>query len=180
MEVEIMKAIPRASRFKRVAFLVVTALVLSWIDKNFVGPALRAYLSVKDPVEAFRRFQWVMIGIGASLVPFAAYFALFAARIIRSRQFPYPGAKVWRDTRIVRDSRALVRGWTMAFCATLLFGLAGYAAYIPTMVAKKRRAQDIHTVLDLPLPPMCRDRPVKCSGLPELRTGSGRSVVPVA
>jgi hypothetical protein len=142
MEAEIVKGIPRASRFKLVAFLVVTVLVLSWIGKNFVGPALRAYLSVADPVEAYRRFQWVMIGIGAGLVPFATYFALFAARIIRSRQFPYPGAKVWRDTPIVRGTRALVRGWTIAFLAVLLLGLAGYAAYIPTMVAEKQKAPD--------------------------------------
>jgi hypothetical protein len=135
MEVEIMKATPRASRLKWLAFFVTTVLALSWVGKTYVGPELRAYLSVKDPVEAFRRFQWVMIAIGAGLVPFAAYFALFAARIIRSRQFPYPGAKVWRDTPIVRGTRALVRGWTIAFLAVLLLGLAVYAAYIPTIVA---------------------------------------------
>jgi hypothetical protein len=140
MEVEIMKAIPRTSRLKLVALLAITVLVLSWIGKAFVGPELRAYLSVRDPVEAFRRFQWVMIGIGASLVPFAAYFALFAVRIIRSGQFPYPGMKVWRDTRIVRGTSALVRGWIIVFLAVLLLGLAVYAAYIPTMMAEKRKA----------------------------------------
>jgi hypothetical protein len=124
MEAEIMKAIPRGSRFKWVAFFVTAVLVVSWIGKIYVGPALRAYLSVRDPIEAFRRFQWVMIWIGASLVPFAAYFALFAARIIRSRQFPYPGMKVWRDTRITRGRWALVRGWTIAFLAVFLLGLA--------------------------------------------------------
>jgi hypothetical protein len=110
---------------------------MSWAWKTVIGPELHAYLSVKDPVEAFRRFQWVMIAIGAGLVPFAAYFALFAARIIRSRQFPDPGMKVRRDTRIVRGRRALVRGWTIAFLAVLLLGLAVYAAYIPTMVASQ-------------------------------------------
>lgn len=76
-----------------------------------------------------------MIGIGASLVPVAVYFALVAARTILSGQFPYPGMKVWRDTRIVRGRMALVRGWAMMFLAALVLGLAAYAAYIPTMVA---------------------------------------------
>jgi hypothetical protein len=135
MEVEVMKAIPRASRIRWVVIFVSFGIVMSWIWKSVIGSQLHAYLSVKDPVEAFRRFQWVMIVIGAGLVPFAAYFALLAARIIRSGQFPYPGMKVWRDTRIVRSTKARVRGWTFAFLAVLLLGLAAYAAYIPTMVA---------------------------------------------
>jgi hypothetical protein len=143
MEVEVMKAIPRASRLKWAAFFAATVLALNWVGRTYVGPELRAYLSVNDPVEAFRRFQWVMIAIGAGLVPFATYFALFAARIIRSRQFPYPGAKVWRDTPIVRGTRALVRGWTIAFLAVLLLGLAVYAAYIPTMVASRSHPASI-------------------------------------
>jgi hypothetical protein len=138
MEVQIMKAIPRASRLRWLAFFVTTVLALGWVGKTYVGPELRAYLSVKDPVEAIRRFQWVMIAIGAGLVPFAAYLAVVAARIIRSGQFPYPGMTVWRDTPIVRGTRALVQGWTIAFLAVLLLGLAVYAAYIPTIVASHR------------------------------------------
>jgi hypothetical protein len=137
MMVEIMKGVPRGSRIKWVAVCIAIGLVLSWIGKAYVGPELRSYLSVKDPAEAFRRFQWLMIVIGAGLVLFAAYFALFAARIIRSRQFPYPGATDWRGTPIVRGTRAaLVRGWAIAFLAVFLLGLAVYAAYIPTTVAR--------------------------------------------
>jgi hypothetical protein len=76
----------------------------------------------------------------SGLVPFAAYFALLAARIIRSGQFPYPGMKVWRDTTVVRGRKALARGWGIAFCAICLFGLAVYAAYIPTLLAKHQRS----------------------------------------
>jgi hypothetical protein len=136
MEGEIVKAISRASRLKWIAFLVTTVLALSWVGKTYVGPELRAYLSVSDPVEAFRRFQLLMIGIGASLAPFAAYFAMVGARIIRSGQFPYTGMKVWRDTQVVRGTRALVRGWTFALLAAFLLGLAVYAAYIPVLLAK--------------------------------------------
>jgi hypothetical protein len=137
MEADVMKDSPRASRVKWVIAFVSIGIVMSWAWKTVIGPELRAYLSVRDPVEAYRRFQWVMIGIGAGLVPFAAHFALFAARIIRSGQFPYPGAKVWRDTPIVRGRRALVRGWTIALLAVFLLGLAAYAAYIPTMVVSQ-------------------------------------------
>jgi hypothetical protein len=136
-KIEIVKGIPRASRFKLVALTAATVLALSWIGKTLIGPTLHAYLSVRDPVEAFRRFQWVMCAIGASLVPIAVYFALVAARIIRSVQFPYPGMKVWRDTRIVRGRTALVRGWTIAFLAVFILGLAVYAAYIPRQVTSQ-------------------------------------------
>jgi hypothetical protein len=154
MEQEVMKAIPRASRIKWVVAFVGIGIVMTWAWKAIVGPELRVYLSVRDPVEAFRRFQWVMFGIGASLVPFAVYIALFAARIIRSRQFPYPGAIVWRDTRIVRGTRALVRGWTMAFLAALLLGMAIYAAYIPAVLAKHQRSISTRTI------PAPSDQPV--------------------
>jgi hypothetical protein len=70
-KVEVMQAIPRASRIKWIALFLAFGIVLSWIGKTFVRPELRAYLSVGDPVEAFRRFRWVMFGIGASVVPFA-------------------------------------------------------------------------------------------------------------
>jgi hypothetical protein len=140
MEGEVIKAIPRASRIMWVITLVSIGIVMSWVWKTVIARQLHAYLSVKDPVEAFRRFQWVMIGIGAVLVLFAAYFALFAARIIRSGQFPYPGMKVWRDTTVVRGRRALVRGWGIAFCAIWLFGLAVYAAYVPILLAKHQRS----------------------------------------
>jgi hypothetical protein len=139
MEVEIMKGIPRASRIKRVALYVAVGLALGWVTKTIVAPQLQTYLSIKDPVEGFRRFRWVMIGIGASLIPVAVYFAILAARIIRSGQFPYPGMKLLRDTKIVRGTRALVRGWMFAFCALSFLGLAVYAAYIPATVAKHAR-----------------------------------------
>jgi hypothetical protein len=144
--VEIVKAIPLASRIKWVTFFVALGLALTWAGKTVVGPELRAYLSGRNPVEAFRRFQWVMIGVGASLVPFAVYFAWFAARIIRSGQFPHPGATVWRDTPVVRGGRALARGWALAFCALVLLGLAVYAAYIPSLLAKHQRSMSTNTV----------------------------------
>jgi hypothetical protein len=139
MEVEIMKGIPRASRIKRVALYVAVGLTVGWVTKTIVAPELQTYLSIKDPVEGFRRFRWVMIGIGASLIPVAVYLAILAARIIRSGQFPYPGMKLLRDTKIVRGTRALVRGWMLAFCALSFLGLAVYAACIPATVAKHAR-----------------------------------------
>ncbi len=76
----------------------------------------------------------------AGLVPFAAYFACLAARILRSGQFPYPGATVWRDTPIVRGTRALVRGWVIALFSVGFLGLAVYAVYMPNLVAKHQRS----------------------------------------
>jgi hypothetical protein len=101
MEGEVMKAVPRTSRIKWVVTFASIGIVIIWAWKTVIGPELSAHLSVKDPVAAFRQCQWVMIAIGAGLVPFAMFFALVAARIVRSGQFPYPGMKVWHDTWIV-------------------------------------------------------------------------------
>jgi hypothetical protein len=47
--------------------------------------------------------------------------------------------KLLRDTKIVRGTRALVRGWMFAFCALSFLGLAVYAANIPATVATHAR-----------------------------------------
>ena len=65
MEGEVMKAVPRTSRIKWVVTFASIGIVIIWAWKTVIGPELSAHLSVKDPVAAFRQFQWVMIAIGA-------------------------------------------------------------------------------------------------------------------
>jgi hypothetical protein len=86
-----------------------------------------------------RRFKLVMLVFGLCLLPLAGYLAVLAGHILRSRQFPYPGATVWRDTRIARGRPALIRGWGLVFCAVLVLGLALYAAYIPYLLEHTQR-----------------------------------------
>jgi hypothetical protein len=130
-EIEWIKAIPRSAIIKRavIYFGFVVAVVLT--AKIIAFPALREYLATKDPAEALARLKLVMLCFGLSLLPIVTYLAWLSSRIIRSRQFPSPGATVWRDTRIERGRKAVLRGWVIAACAMCLTGLAIYAAYLP-------------------------------------------------
>jgi len=134
---EVVKAIPRSEKIKQVIIAIAVVLLVNFIAKRALWPAVHRYLESRDPVEAMRRFKLFMLIFGLCLLPLALYFAVLAGRILRSRQFPYPGATVWRDTRIVRGRRALIRGWGLAVCALAFVGMAIFAAYIPYTVASK-------------------------------------------
>lgn len=138
---DIVKAVPRARRIKIVVSIVIGAAIADLMAMRYGWPGLRDYLAHPDPVEALRRFKRVMAAFGFSMLPMAAVLGMMAGKIIRSRQFPYPGMSVWRDTPIARGRPALVRGWGLAACAALLIGLAIYAAHIPYEVDKNGHAR---------------------------------------
>lgn len=134
MEPEVLKAIPKATAIKRLAFYLLSGGLLVWLGNEFLFPWLKEYLSVGDKAEALFRFKIVMAGLGISMLPFAAYLALLAWRIVKSRQFPPPGTQVLRDTPIVRGRKVLIRGGWLVFCTLWLLACAIYAAYIPYML----------------------------------------------
>jgi hypothetical protein len=131
MEPEIIKAMPRSLAFRWVAFYATAGLAIIALGEWFLFPGIREYLYVSDKALALYRFKVVMVGMGVSLLPVVAYFLWLASRIIKSAQFPHPGAKVFHDTRVVRGRMAIVRGWVLALCALFLLGCAIYAAYLP-------------------------------------------------
>jgi hypothetical protein len=134
MEPEVIKAIPRPLAIKWLVFYLLVGGLLVLFGNTLLFPWVKDYLLVSDKVDAFFRFKVVMFGLGASLLPFVAYSALQAWRIIKSQQFPLPGAQVLRDTPIVRGRKALFRGWGLMFCALGLLACAIYVAYIPYML----------------------------------------------
>src|SRR5262245_56059805 len=56
----------------------------------------------------------------APLVAMAAYLSSLGGRTVRAGEYPPPGARVIRDTPIVRGREALSRGRTLQGLATLL------------------------------------------------------------
>ena len=128
---DIIKAMPRRSTIWLFALYAAAGLAVFLFGEWVLVPGIRDYLSVQEKALALFRFKVVMVGIGVSLLPVVAGMFWLASRIIVSRQFPHPGAKVFRDTRIQRGRLALVRGWVIAFCGMLILVCAAYAAYLP-------------------------------------------------
>jgi hypothetical protein len=136
-----MEAIPRSAVIKRIGIYVGIGVLLGGGGHWVLRPAVLRYLAVNSGAEFLRRSQWLALGFGVCELPIALYLAGIAVRIIRSRQSPYPGAKVWRDTPIVRGREALVRGWGVAAGAACVLGTAVFVAYIPHRLADIQRAQ---------------------------------------
>jgi hypothetical protein len=140
-EREVLKAMPRPAAIRRIVLYVVIGSAIAFLAKVVFLPWLKGYVSVNDRVEALYRFKIVMFGFGALLLPVVIYLALFAVRIIKSRQFPPPGTQVLRDTPIVRGKKALIRGFVMGLCAVWLLGCAIFAAVIPYTLSDNRGAR---------------------------------------
>jgi hypothetical protein len=142
-----MRAIPRSAVIKRIVIYTGIGVLLAWGGNSFLRPAIIRYLAVDNEEEFFRRVQLLAIGFGVCELPIVLYLAVLAVRVIRSRQCPYPGAKVWRDTPIVRGTEALVRGWGAAVGAACVLGAAIFVAYIPHRLADILRTQPHSSVL---------------------------------
>ena len=141
MESEILKAMSKQEASKRIAVYVMTGMIVILLGKSVIFPWVKLYLSVHDKAEAFSRFKTVMYWMSAALLPIVIYLASVAVRIIKARQFPYPGAKVFRDTEIVRGKHAIIKGAFVALAAVWVLGCAVYAAVFPRMMAYHFAAQ---------------------------------------
>jgi hypothetical protein len=150
MEPEVLKAMPTPAAIRRIVLCVTIGLVVIFLGKVVFLPWLKDYVSVEDRVEALFRFKIVMFGIGASLLPVVTYLSLLAVRIIRSRQFPPPGARVLRDTPIVRGKKAVIRGLGIGLCAVWLLGCAIFSAVIPYMLSDSPGVRPNGTVKHAP------------------------------
>lgn len=53
-------------------------------------------------------------------------------RIINLKQFPLPGARVWRDTPIVRSGKARLDGWVLGY-GVLIFSWLRSTCRIPSL-----------------------------------------------
>ena len=76
---------------------------------QFYGlPFLKAALGASAPAHAIDTIMLVLIGVMAVFICAGAYVIWYGKKISRQRQFPLPGAWVWRDT-VIKRGRAAVR-----------------------------------------------------------------------
>ena len=130
---DIQKADPAARR-QAVWLLIASTLlgVLLILGFERYRTALREWIG-SDPGDAAHRMTLTLVVLAillsAPAVAFAVYLWALGARVLRAQQFPPPGYRAIRDTRIVTGRAAAMRGQAfriLALClgaASLLFWL---------------------------------------------------------
>ena len=131
MEEEFVKAVPRSVALRKLALYAALGVIVILFGEYILFPWMREYLAVKDELLLLARFKHVMLGVALGLLPPVVFMFRFSSRIIASKQFPYPGAVVFRDTRIQRGRLALLRGWFFRFAALFILACAVYMACLP-------------------------------------------------
>lgn len=117
---------------QRQAFVLICVLIVAGALLQWLGlPALMRWLTVADNAVLLHRVGLVFDALAALMLLLSVYSGWYASRILRSHQFPPPHSWVLRDTRIVRDGAARLRGWAMLVCAAAFIALAMYAAILP-------------------------------------------------
>jgi hypothetical protein len=108
------------------AFLA--ALVLG---KTLFIPWLRRYLGVSDPALGALHFRHFFQGFALVLAAFAAFAAWSGWRILRSGQFPPPGAFRWSTRPVQTGAAATGRAVVLFACALGLLACAAWALTFP-------------------------------------------------
>src|SRR5262245_38636928 len=123
----------RADRqLRRMAVLAIVGIALLgavalWALQSWLG-------SIAEAARGSTRARLAVLAcvIGASLAPLsplAIYLWRHGARTRAASQFPPPGARVLRDTQIVRGARAQRRGlWLQAMAVAIALACVGLAA----------------------------------------------------
>jgi hypothetical protein len=147
---EILRADPRLRHGTLLVVLILLGLGvvgLFGLDRYLQGVAADAQL---EPEAVFRkifnllRLSFVAGGVG--LILSGAYLGRFAMRILASGQFPPPGARVIRDTPILRGAPAKRQGRSMATLAILLVVLGLALPWVPDLLIRPM-------LYSLPAPP---------------------------
>ena len=137
---EFIRADPRHRRNALVMFIastIVCAFIIGW-----GWPMFRDWL-LEGKATGRIRGLWICLGflgfvglISLGVTWFGMYTLRLAGRAMAHGQFPPPGTKVIRDTRILRGREALAiarvqrfLGTLLILCAVVLFGLSTYVAW---------------------------------------------------
>lgn len=139
MEQEIIHA-DKNYRRRLIRRTIITYLLCFLIGSILILWGLRRtqeYLGKLDCKTAYLVIKVAIIFIFLSILPLAIYFLRFGQRIIESKQLPLPGAKVIRDTKVIRGERAMVRGRMVIVLSLLMICLSLIGAfYIPYKMDK--------------------------------------------
>jgi hypothetical protein len=111
-----------------VAFAAVVGALLIFLLERYRVP-LRDWI-LADPELSARRLRMTIMLLAAlllaPLIGFAVYLWSLGGRVLRAREFPPPGLRVARDTRVITGESAVSRGrrLKMLVVGCLVAGLA--------------------------------------------------------
>jgi hypothetical protein len=111
-----------------VAFAAVVGALLIFVLERYRVP-LRDWI-LADPELSAQRLRMIIMLLAvlllAPLIGFAVYLWSLGGRILRTREFPPPGLRVIRDTRVISGEAAVSRGRQLKLLAVGCL-VAGFA-----------------------------------------------------
>ena len=140
-------------RKKFIIFLVIVTLAFIVLE-----PHIKAYLdqinqlSKKDPELALKKtmllLKWSMGVVFLALLGMGAYLILLARRTFRSGQYPPPGMRVIRYTRLRTGNQAKTAAISLIVLASILIVVAFFFLYWPyafekTLLKKKGSSEEV-------------------------------------
>ena len=123
-----------ADKEYRKKVLVVCAIIglLGAIIIGLVLPKAQQYLQGFDLGTTLRVAKVATVVLFLSIIPLALYLLLQGRRVLKSERFPPPGAKVIRDTKLMKGNEARIRGRLLICLSIVLIALALFGAlYVP-------------------------------------------------
>ncbi len=144
-------------RKKVIIFLVIVVLASIVLEPHF-----KAYmdqinqLSKKDPELALKKtmllLKWSLRVVFLLLLSMGVYLSLLARRTFRSGQYPPPGMKVIRDTRLRTGNQAKRAVLSLIVLASILTVVAFFFLYWPyafekTLLNKKGSGEEINMIV---------------------------------
>jgi len=134
-----------ADKVLRKKFILILVIVI--LASIVLEPHFKAYmhqidqLSKKDPERALEKtmlvLKWSLRIVFFSLLGVGAYLILLARRTLRSGQYPPPGMRVIRDTRLRKGNQAKRAATSLIVLASFLIVAAFFFLYWPYAFEKK-------------------------------------------
>ena len=93
-------------------------------------PLLREYLATLPPCDALRTSSDFLVGLMALGMLGGVPALREGIAVLQRRQWPLPGAKVWKRTPIVRGDAARRRAYLLLAVAMLTFAACGYTMWL--------------------------------------------------
>jgi hypothetical protein len=131
----------KALRKKVILFLIIVVLTSLVLEPHF-----KAYmdqvsqLSEEDPDLALEKtmllLKWSLRAVFVALVGMGVYLILLARKALRSGQYPPPGMRVIRDTRLRTGNQAKRAAVSLIVVASLLIVVAFFFLYWPCAFEK--------------------------------------------
>ena len=123
-------------RKKFILFLVLVTIAFIALEPHIKGYMDQIdQLSKKDPELAYKKgmslLKWSMGVVFLLLLGMGVYLGLLARRILRSGQYPPPGMRVIRDTRLRTGNQAKVSAISLIVLSCVLIVLAFLFLYWP-------------------------------------------------